>query len=298
MPLPRTTRGLTLFCATTLLAALPEVASAGDRVEAENDPMQQMRQRWITPHAPFRIAGNTWYVGTEGISVLLVRGDAGAVLIDAGLPETAGMVLANLASLDVELAEIKLILTSHAHADHVGALAELKRATGARVLASTASARLLQAGGRNDPHLGDSMPYPAVATDAIVADREVVELGDLRLVAHSTPAHTEGSTTWSWPEQLDGSTVTMVYADSLTAPGYTLVGDEALPGIVADFRRGFARLRELRCDVLVTPHPEASHLFERMRASTLVDSGACRDYATRAEQALERSIARQQSDDP
>lgn len=288
------TRGL-MLCSCTLFALVVSLALASERAPVAADPMQQMRQRWVTPHVPFRIAGNSWYIGSQGISVVLIRGDAGAVLIDAGLPESAGMVLQGLDTLGVAPSEIKLIVTSHAHHDHVGALAELKRATGARVLASAASARLLGDGGRNDPHFGDALPYPAVAVDAIVADREVIELGELRLTAHATPAHTVGSTTWTWPQMHDGKPVTLVYADSLTAPGYSLLDNTAVPDIVADFRRGFTRLREVPCDVLITPHPEASRLFERVQSSALVDSSACREYADRAEQALDRNIASQRA---
>lgn len=248
---------------------------------------------WTAPHAPFRIGERTWYVGTAGITVLVVRGDAGSILVDTGTTASADAVLASLAHIGVAPGEVKAIVTSHAHADHVGAIAALKARTGATVYASDASATLLADGGRNDLHFGDDLPYPPVQADRRIGDGEAVVIGNVSLRAHRTPGHTPGSTTWTWADTVDGASVAMVYADSLTAPGYQLVGNTRSPGIVDDFRQGFATIRALDCDVLITPHPEASNLFERVAAGTLVDAKACARYADRAERALDAQVAKQ-----
>lgn len=248
---------------------------------------------WHTPRDAFHVIGNTWYVGTEAITVLLVRGPDGAVLIDTGVPASASSVLANIEAAGAKASDIKLILTSHAHLDHVGAIAQLKQATGARVLASAGSKALLERGGRDDLHFGNSIPYPPVTVDGVVADGEVVRVGRLALTAHATPAHTPGSTSWTWREVVDGKPLDVAYVDSITAPNYRLVGNRDYPGIVEDFRTGFAAIRRLPCDVLVTPHPETSSLFERVRDGRLADEAACRAYADRGEQALDGQIARQ-----
>lgn len=248
---------------------------------------------WHTPRDAFHLLGNTWYVGTEAITVLLIRGPQGAVLIDTGVPESAASVLANIEAAGAKATDIKLILTSHAHLDHVGAIAQLKQATGARVLASEGSKTLLEAGGRGDLHFGDSLPYPPVVVDGVLRDGEVVSVGELRLTARLTPAHTPGSTSWTWTERDGERAVAMAFVDSITAPGYRLAGDGSQPGIVEDFRKGFAAIRALPCDVLVTPHPEASRLFERSAAGKLVDGAACKDYADHGEANLDRQIASQ-----
>ena len=117
-----------------------------------------------------RIADNTWNIGTVGLSALLVRTDAGAILIDGGVPQAADMLLANMQSLGVAPADLELILSSHAHGDHVGPLAAVKRATGARVVNSAESAWLMAHGGADDIHFGDAILYPPVQTDRVVRD--------------------------------------------------------------------------------------------------------------------------------
>lgn len=286
------------------IIALLLVASAASPATAN-----PQHDSWNRAKPPFQIVGNTWYVGTQGLSMLLIRGERGAVLIDAGLPESGANLRASLAALDVAPAEIKLILTSHAHVDHVGALAELKALTGARVLTSRDSASLLAAGGKRDLHFGDSMSYPPVAVDGTIVDGETVTLGELSFTAHLTPGHTPGSTSWSWIEREGQREIAMVYADSITAPGYRLLDHPKLPRLVDDYRRSFARLRAMPCGVLITPHPEASDLFARIEQnglsdapskatpmlidSKLVDIKACTRYADRAEQALETQITQQ-----
>ena len=248
---------------------------------------------WHTPRDAFHLLGNTWYVGTEAITVLLIRGPQGAVLIDTGVPESAASVLKNIEAAGAKPSDVKLILTSHAHLDHVGAIAQLKQATGARVLASEGSKVLLEAGGKNDLHFKDSITYPPVVVDGLVRDGEVVSVGDLHLTAHLTPGHTPGSTSWTWVESEGDQAIEMAYVDSVTAPGYQLVDNPTRPGIVDEFHAGFAAIRALPCEVLVTPHPEASSLFERSAAGKLVDAGACKAYVERAEGNLAEQIAGQ-----
>jgi metallo-beta-lactamase class B len=283
---------LSLMCFALLGApmSMPHAATPPDK------PQPTMRERWAMPREPFRLIGNTWYVGTEGITVLLIRDDHGSILLDTGVAESASNVLANLKTVGLEPTDIKLILTSHAHHDHTGGIAEIKRATGARVLASAESAAMLGTGGANDLHFKDDISYPTLTVDGIVRDGETVTVGNLELTAHFTPAHTPGSTSWTWNEIDGGSTVRMVYADSITAPGYQLIGNQKYPHIVEDFRRGFAAIRALPCDVLITPHPEASGLFDRIAAvpSKLIDGQGCKAYADRAEKVFEGLVAEQE----
>lgn len=252
---------------------------------------------WDSPHAPFRIVGNTWYVGSGGISMVLVRGDEGSILIDAAVPGAVPNFQKALKTLGLEPGEIKLILTSHAHIDHVGALAELKSLTGARVLASADSAVMLAEGGRTDLHF-KPMPFPPVSVDGTIVDGETIRLGTLELTAHLTPGHTPGSTSWTWTERGEDGPVRVVYADSITAPGYRLIDHPQRPNLIEEFRVSFARIAGLPCDLLITPHPEASNLFERIQKTPVVDAerargSTCKGYAQRASDNLDRQIADQ-----
>ena len=131
---------------------------------------------------------------------MLVKTDAGAVLIDGGMPQAADMLLARMRELGVAPGDLKLILHSHAHADHAGPLAAVQRATGAQLVSNAESATLLARGGSNDLHFGDGMLYPVPRVDRLVMDGEVVELGDVAFTVHYTPAHTPGSMSWTWTD--------------------------------------------------------------------------------------------------
>lgn len=268
-----------------LAAALP--ASAAE------PPLPQLKaytvdESWRQPVEPVRIADNTWHIGTANLSALLVKTADGAVLIDAGMPQAAGMLLANMAKLGVAPEDLRLILFSQAHADHAGPLAELRRRTGARVVSNAESAVLLARGGSDDIHFGDGIVFPPVQVDRLVMDGEAVEVGGLRFTVHFMPGHTPGSMAWTWTDRRDGRDVRIAYADSLTAPGYRLLGNPRYPRIVEDFRRSFDVVRGLPCDVLVTPHPDFSGWnFADPSASRQV---GCIEYADRAERAFDRQL--------
>jgi metallo-beta-lactamase class B len=262
---------------------------------------------WNQPQRPFRVFGNTWYVGTHGLGAILVTSPRGHVLIDAGLPQSAPLVMANVRALGFHVEDIRLILNSHVHFDHAGGLAAVRRVSGARVAASASSARVLERGtsGPDDPQYGSLPGFPAVRGPIqVVADGETVHVGDLALTAHATPGHTPGGTTWSWRSCEGGRCLDLVYADSQTpisADGFYFTRNTTYPGIVADFERGQAVLERLSCDVLLTPHPGASSLFERLAArdagapDAFVDRAACARYAATAREALARRIAEERA---
>jgi metallo-beta-lactamase class B len=250
----------------------------------------QAPDAWRQPVAPVRIADHTWAIGTAGITALLVKTDAGALLIDGGLPQAADMLLANMRTLGVAPGDLKLILSSHAHGDHAGPIAAIKRATGAQVLNDAESAVLMANGGGNDIHFGDDILYPPVQTDRILHDGEVVVLGTLRLTPHFIPGHTPGSVAWTWDDTRDGKTEHIAYVDSLTAPGYTLVGNPRYPHIVEDFRRSFATVRALPCDVLLTPHADASGWNFADQGHPHPQPMSCRAYADAAEKTFQAKV--------
>lgn len=266
-----------------LLLAAPAIAYAAEPVlpqaEAYTTP-----DAWRQPVAPVRIADHTWQIGTAGITALLLKTRDGAILIDGGVPQAADMLLAHMRALGVAPGDLELILSSHAHGDHVGPLAAIQRATGAQVVNNAESAVLMARGGSDDIHFGDGILYPPVQTDRIIRDGEVVALGGLRLTAHFIPGHTPGSIAWTWDDTRDGTTLRIAYVDSLTAPGYRLAGNARYPRIVEDYRASFATVRTLPCDLLLTPHADASGWDFANAAHPQPAPMACAAYADRAEE--------------
>lgn len=248
---------------------------------------------WRQPVSPYRIADNSWYIGTEGLSAVLVKTPQGAVLIDGGMPQAAEMLLSRMQALGVAPGDLKYILYSHAHGDHAGPLAVVKRATGARVTGTAESAVLLARGGSDDIHFGDDIVFPPVQVDRMVMDGEIVELGGMRFTAHFTPGHTPGSLSWTWSDRRDGKVLRIAYVDSLSSPGYTLIGNPRYPHIVDDYRRSFAVVRALPCDLLLTPHPDLSGWTPAATATPHPKPMTCRAYADHAERTFDAELSKQ-----
>jgi metallo-beta-lactamase class B len=295
-----------------LLAASPLPAAAQsqspDTAAARRPgPSCDGEKAWNAPHAPFRLHGGTYYVGTHCLAALLVTSPAGHVLVDAGLPTTAPLVRASIEALGFRVADVKLIVNSHAHHDHAGGIAELQRASGAAVAASPWSARVLEAGRSlpDDPQHDVAPGFPRVTRVRVLADGETVRVGPLALTARWTPGHTPGGTTWTWRSCEGARCIDLVYADSQTpvsADGFSFTRGATYPTALQDFARGHATLERLRCDLLVTPHPSASALWERLAARdaggagpSLVDPDGCRRYAAGARAALARRVATEQA---
>ena len=279
----------------------------GDAIEAPDAPVQPYPEalcpdcaQWNAAREPFRIHGNTYYVGTNGLGSILITSTEGHILIDGALPESAPQILANIARLGFDAADVKLILNSHAHFDHAGGIAALHHATGARVAASPASAAVIERGrsGPDDPQYGVLLDYPAVGRVERFTPGDTVRVGPLALASHATGGHTPGGTSWSW-RACDGSEcLDVVYADSQTpvsAEGFRYTDSETYPSAIADFQRGHATLEGLPCDVLITTHPGASALWQRLEDGPegLVDPEACRDYARAARRQLEQRLERE-----
>ncbi len=282
------------------LLALPSMLAPAHTVSAADAPLPQLqayevREAWRQPIAPFQVAAHTWYIGTQGLSALLVKTGDGAVLFDGGMPQAADMLLAHMASLGVAPGDLKYILHSHAHGDHAGPIAALQRATGATVVSNAESAVLLARGGSDDIHFGDAILFPPVHVDRLVMDGEAIELGGMRFTVHFTPAHTPGSMSWTWNDQREGRDTAIAYVDSISAPGYRLLGNPRYPHIVDDYRRGFAAIRALPCDLLITPHPDASGWAPADAGARLPRPMTCRAYADAGERALDERLAQQRA---
>ena len=256
---------------------------------------------WLAPQAPVRVHGPTWLVGTSQMNVVVIDTGAGLVLIDAGLPQAAPLIEANLKLANLSIKDVKLILSSEPHYDHAGGLAALARDSGATVVASPAAAPVLQAGrsGAEDPQLSTLFAYPPVKRIRTVRDGETIRLGRTVITAHATPGHTPGSMSWSWRSCDGGECATMAFVSSLNSltDGRYRYSDPTRRRALTAFRRTFRVVRALPCDILITGHPDHSGgeaKVARLRADPSSDAfrapGACRAMADRYEAALDKRL--------
>lgn len=291
-----------LLILLSLAVPLPLPAQGGDTSSGYPADLCPSCAEWNAPQPPFRLFGNSYYVGTRGLGAILVTSADGHVLIDGALPESAGRIIANIAALGFRVEDVRLILNSHPHFDHAGGIATLQRVSGATVAASPRAAPVLEHGesGPDDPQHGVALSFPPVTEVSVFNDGDTLRVGALALTAHLTPGHTPGGTSWTW-RSCDGERcVSLVYADSQTpvsADDFHFTRSSTYPSAVTDFERGFAVLERLECDILLTPHPGASQLWERVAAQdsgaagALIDSEGCKRYAAAARQRLARRIA-------
>jgi metallo-beta-lactamase class B len=279
-------------CATTQVAQLPD-AAPGQRAWAaacaDNDS-------WDKPGPPFRIHGETYYVGTCGITALLVSRPSGLTLIDTGTDKGAEIVLANIRALGFEPTDVKTILMSHEHFDHVGGIAKIQAATGARIVTTAEAAKVLRSGVTDpaDPQAQSGHPPFPPVTGPIVSldgpDGALSAGSTFRSI--STPGHTLGATSWSWQECEHAVCKTIVYVDSLnpiSADGYRF---SSHPDLVAGMRRGIAAIAAADCDIVIAPHPGAVRLRDRLLGKrALIDREGCRAFAATATERLDKRLA-------
>lgn len=256
------------------------------------------RDEWDKAAPPVRIHGNTYLVGTCGIAAILITGSDGHILIDSGTEAGAELVAANIRRLGFKLQDVKILLHSHEHFDHVGGLARLQQLSGARLFASAVAARVFETGapGAGDPQAGMHPPIDPARVDRIVKHGETVRLGNLALRAVETKGHTHGALSWHWVSCDGGVCRTIVYADSLTPVSRDSYRFSDHPGALEAFRTSIARVRDLECEILLTPHPSASDMVNRMaRRAPLFDPNACRAYAEARAKQLDERLAKEQA---
>ena len=297
-------RGASWALALSLVASFGQ--AAGPRTLKPDSPMKcDHCDEWNEPRQAFKVFGNTYYVGVAGVSAVLIASDAGLILVDGALTQSAPLIDANIRKLGFRTEDIKLIVNGHAHYDHAGGINALQRFSGAKVATSTAAVPALTAGmpTRDDPQAGFSgNGFPPIAGVQGVADGEMLRVGELAITAHATPGHTPGSTTWSWRSCEGASCLDIVYADSLSAvaaPGYRFTGDATHSSVVEAFRRSITKVSELPCDIMIGAHPFVGDLDGKRERrakqpdgpNPFIDAGACRVLAADAMKGLEARIA-------
>lgn len=209
---------------------------------------------WVEQIEPFRIIGNVYFVGTRGLSSFLITSDEGHFLLDGALPQSAPTIKKNIEHLGFRMADVKILLNSHAHFDHSGGLQALKEMSGAQMLASEGDRSALEGGfylGFEDRHEYNA---PPVKVDRIIEDGEQLTLGATSLKAHLTPGHTRGCTSFTMTAIEAGNPYEVLFfcgatvaANKLNPPQYD--------GIVDDYRFTFDRTRSWQPDVFLVNHP-------------------------------------------
>jgi len=290
-----------------LLAVLMSVP--GQAQADRDDPLLRpiaadYAKQWLEPQAPVRMHGQSYYVGFQGLGVVLIRTDAGLVLIDGGVPQAVRAIQANIRTLGFDPARIKYILVTEPHWDHAGGVAALARDSGATVIAGAAAVEELRRGnvGRDDPQASIHEPMPAISRIRGVRDGETVRIGGVTIVARATPGHTRGSTSWQWQSCENKACATFVFSASINpvSDDHYRFGDH--PERVALLRRGAAKLSSLRCDIAIPSHPGTNvtlrHLaaLERSPArNPLIETAPCKALAATYAQRLDARLAKEKA---
>jgi len=292
------------FCALLLAGCTPVVEPAPMAVATEYSGPQLAQKcagknGWSDPAPPAHVYGNVYMVGTCGIVALLVTSKEGHILIDGATEEAASAIAENIRTLGYNLRDVKFLLSSHEHMDHVGGLSELKRITGAQMIALPEAKESLETGQYHptDPQLGILPPFRGIKVDRIVKDGELVKLGSVRMKVLATPGHSPGGTSWTWESCEKGKCLQFVYADSLGAVSADNYRFTDHPEYVAILRDTIEKVASLApCDVLIAPHPSQSQFFQRLSgAEALVNTSGCRNYANAARDRLKTRLAKEVS---
>ena len=257
---------------------------------------------WTMNHAPFRIIGNVYYVGSKDLASYLITTSQGDILINSSLPSSVELIRKNVEALGFHLKDVKILLISHAHWDHAAGSAEIKRLTGAKYMVMDADAPVVESGGKTDFQYGSSKEsqFPPTKVDRVLHDGDEVKLGGVVLVAHKTPGHTKGCTTWTMKVREDTKTYNVVIVGSPNVnTGYKLVGNAEYPTIAQDYEQTFRTLQSLPCDVFLGAHGGYFGMegkYARMKAGStnpFVDPEGYKSYIAEREQTFRRELAKQ-----
>jgi metallo-beta-lactamase class B len=271
-----------------------------------NTASAQADPTWTQPYPPFHIAGNLYYVGSKGLANYLITTPQGHILINSDLEANVPMIRASVEQLGFKFGDIKILLISHAHWDHNAGSAMIKQLTGAKYMVMDADVPVVESGGKSDFQYGTSADalYPPTTVDRTLRDGDEVKLGDAVLVAHLTPGHTKGCTTWTMKVKEGDKTYNVVIVGSPNVnPGYKLVGNSLYPQIASDFERTFRVLKSLPADIFLGAHGNYFNMeakYARLKegvAMPFIDPDGYKKYVDEREKAFRNALAKQQTPD-
>ena len=250
-----------------------------DKDKLVNPPVLALKaarklMKWDEPADPAKLIGPIHFVGTKGLASFLITGSEGHVLLYSGMPGSGELIEKSITKLGFKPTDVKIILTGHAHIDHVGGHAYLKKVTGAKIAMMREEVELFESGGKLDFQYGEykEFGFDPEKVDTVFRDEDEIKLGDISLKAHLTPGHTKGSTTYVTTVAVDGKTYTVVFADGTGVnPGYRIAKNPSYKGIADDYRRTFRTLEALKPDIWLAPHNEMYDLDAKLRRAAKKD---------------------------
>jgi len=257
---------------------------------------------WTNPFPPYRIIGNVYYVGSQGLASYLITTKEGHILINSSLESSVPLIRESIEKLGFKFGDVKILLISHAHWDHCAGSASIKELTGAKYMVMDADVPEIEAGGKGNFQYGDSPTsrYQPTKVDRVLHDGEVVKLGDAVLTAHLTPGHTKGTTTWTMKAKEGDRTYNVVIIGSPNVnAGYKLVNNALYPQIASDYERMFRVLKSLPCDVFLGAHGNYYGMeakYARMKehaANPFIDPEGYKSYVAEREQTFRTELAKQ-----
>jgi CubicO group peptidase (beta-lactamase class C family)/glyoxylase-like metal-dependent hydrolase (beta-lactamase superfamily II) len=256
---------------------------------------------WYEPFPAHKVIGNVYYVGSKDLATYLITTPEGHVLINSGFDRTVPLIQKSVAALGFKMTDVKILLASHAHSDHVGGHALLQKLTGAKVYVMRGDDRVVASGGQGQ-YLYTTSRWDPCKVDRVLEDRDEVKLGGVTLVARLTPGHTRGCTTWTWRVRDGGKAYDVVVIGSPNVnPGFRLVNNKDYPEIAADFARTFAVLKSLPCDLFLGAHGsyygmvERYALLEQGQTNAFVNPEGYKEYVAQKERAFRKTLATQQA---
>lgn len=285
------------------LLALALLVNAGLLAQPSHNALSQANPDWTDPFPPYRIIGNVYYVGSKDLASLLVTTPQGHILINSNLATSVPQIRRSVEQLGFRFADIRILLISHAHVDHCAGSTEIRRLTGAKYMVMDGDVGNVESGGTADFQYGKSsdMLFPAAKVDRVLHDGDEVRLGNVVLVAHKTPGHTKGCTTWTLKVQDGGKSYNVVIVGSPNVnPGYKLVNNKQYPQIAQDYKHTFLVLKSLPCDIFLGAHGSYYGMREKFAAmkagaaqNPFIDPEGYRNYVAEREAAFNAEVARQ-----
>ena len=262
---------------------------------------KSMLKEWNQPFKPFQIIGNIYYVGTSSLACYIIKTNRGLILLDTALQESSPIVRANIEALGFNLKDVKIMISSHAHFDHVAGHADMKAATGAKVYVMKADAEIMESGGQKGFHPIKPF-YKPIKVDKTLKDGEVVRLGGVAMTAHLTSGHTEGNTAWTMIVEENGKKYNVVFTCSLSInPGVQMINNPTWAGVKEAYAKSFAILKTLPCDVFLGPHAPFFDMEEKVKRlgtqpNPFIDPNGLRDFIEMNEKAYKAQIQRERDE--
>jgi len=239
------------FLSLSLLLAITSV------LLGQSHPYPYYDSSWSKPYEPFRIAGNLYYVGTYDLGCYLITTPKGHVLINSGLRESAPLIRKNVEALGFKFTDIKILLTTQGHYDHVAALAEIKKITGAKMMVHEGDAQVLADGGHSDFVFGknEAASFAPIQVDRILHDRDTIQIGGTNILVLHHPGHTKGSSSYllDVKDEKRSWKVLIVNMPSILTET-KLTGMPAYPNVGKDYQYTFESLKKLQFDLWVASH--------------------------------------------